>query len=161
MAVFEVSELKMPKMEQNEIKQLLSEQFLCRIAFKGKYPYIAPFQYVLLNDTMYFHFTDYGKKMVFFKKETPVCVEVERYTTDLSDYQFVVLIGKLKKVENIVERNRAIQKMAEIGKQKLSINFLAAHGLPKDSDWEDFTPEKAILIIKLEQVTEMTGLKSP
>ena len=151
----------MPKMEESEIKQLLNEQFLCRIAFKGKYPYIAPFQYAVINDNLYFHFTHYGKKMAFFKKETLVCVEIERYSANLSDYQFVVLTGKLKQVKNLDERKAAIQRMAETGHQKLSANFLAAHGLPKGSNWGDFTPDKPILILKLEQVTEMTGLKSP
>jgi hypothetical protein len=50
-------------MSEEEIDELLSEQTLCRIAFGGKNaPYIAPFQYVLIDGQLYFHFTDYGKK---------------------------------------------------------------------------------------------------
>ena len=87
----------MPRMKENEIERLVREQFLCRIAFGGDLqPYIAPFQYVVINDTLYFHFTDYGKKMSFFRQETPVCVEIERYTPNLSEYQFVVLVGKIE-----------------------------------------------------------------
>jgi len=42
--------VKLPKMEKSEINNLLQEQLLCRIAFKGdKYPYMAPFQYVMMN----------------------------------------------------------------------------------------------------------------
>jgi nitroimidazol reductase NimA-like FMN-containing flavoprotein (pyridoxamine 5'-phosphate oxidase superfamily) len=152
----------MPRMKENEIEQLVSEQFLCRIAFKGDLqPYIAPFQYVVANGTLYFHFTDYGKKMSFFKQETPVCVEIERYTPNLSEYQFVVLTGKLRLVEDREERKMAVEKMAEVGKQRLSANFLVAHGFSKGSDWGAFTVEKPILIIKLDEVTEKTGLKSP
>ena len=160
--VLEVTRVEMPKMEENEIEQLVSEQFLCRIAFKGDLqPYIAPFQYVYVKGTPYFHFTDYGKKMSFFKQETPVCVEIERYTPNLSEYGFVVLTGKLRLVEDREERKMAIEKMAEAGKQKLSDNFLLAHGFSQGSVWTDFTADKPILIMKLDEVTEKTGLKSP
>ncbi len=152
----------MPKMKENEIEQLVSQQFICRIAFRGNLqPYIAPFQYVVDDDTLYFHFTDYGKKMSFFKQENPVCVEIERYTPNLSEYQFVVLTGNLKLVENQKERKKAIEKMAEVGKQKLSPNFLVAHGFSQGSDWDIFTPDKPILILKLDNVMERKGLKSP
>ena len=162
MLVLEVTKVKMPRMKENEIEQLVRAQFLCRIAFKGDLqPYIAPFQYVVIDGTLYFHFTDYGKKMSFFKQETPVCVEIERYTPNLSEYQFVVLTGKLRLVEDREERKMAIRKMAEVGKQKLSPNFLVAHGFSQGSDWGAFSEEKPILIIKLGEVTERTGLKSP
>jgi nitroimidazol reductase NimA-like FMN-containing flavoprotein (pyridoxamine 5'-phosphate oxidase superfamily) len=155
-----VTKVKMPKMNENEIEHLINEQFLCRIAFKGDLqPYIAPFQYVVCNGILYFHFTDYGKKMSFFKQGTPVCVEIERYTPNLSEYQFVVLTGKLKLVEDNEERKMAIEKMAEVGKRKLSANFLVAHGFSKGSDWDAFTTGKPILIIKLDDVAEKTGLK--
>ena len=156
-----MAEVKMPKMNEEEIDQLISEQFLCRIAFKGDYPYVAPFQYIVHNKTLYFHFTDYGKKISFFKQETPVCVEIEHYTPNLSEYQFVVLTGKLVLVEDSEERKLAIEKMAQEGKSRLSANFLIAHGFSKGSDWNAFTAEKPILILKLDEVTEKTGLKSP
>lgn len=160
--VADVEIVEMPRMKENEIEQLIREQFLCRIAFKGDLqPYISPFQYVFVNGTLYFHFTDYGKKMSFFKRETPVCVEIERYTPTLSEYGFVLLTGKLRLVEDREERKKAIEKMAEVGKQKLSANFLMAHGFSKGSDWDDFTADKSILIIKLGEVTEKIGLKSP
>ena len=162
MLVLEMTKVKMPKMRENEIEELISGQFLCRIAFKGDLqPYIAPFQYAYVKGILYFHFTDYGKKMSFFKQETPVCVEIERYTQNLSEYGFVVLSGKLRLVEDQEERKKAIEKMVEVGKQKISKNFLLAHGFSQGSDWTDFTADKPILIIKLDEVTEKTGLKSP
>jgi nitroimidazol reductase NimA-like FMN-containing flavoprotein (pyridoxamine 5'-phosphate oxidase superfamily) len=160
--VSEVTEAQMPKMKENEIEQLVREQFLCRIAFRGdQQPYIAPFQYVVVDGALYFHFTDYGKKMSFFKQETPVCVEIEQYSPNLSEYGFVVLTGKLRLVEEREERKMAIEKMAEVGKQKLSPNFLVAHGFSQGSDWGAFTADKPISIIKLDEVSEKTGLKSP
>jgi hypothetical protein len=64
-------------------------------------------------------------------------------------------------VENREERKKAIEKMAEEGKQKLSTNFLLALGFSQGSDWTDFIADKPILIIKLDEVTEKRGLKSP
>lgn len=153
--------VKMPKMQDNEVEELINEQFLCRVAFKGDtFPYIAPFQYAVVNGTIYLHFTGYGQKMTFLNQGTPVSVEIERYTQDLSEYAFVVLTGKLKLVKNPEERKTAIQKMAEVGKKRLSPNFLVAHGFSKGSEWLNFSENQEILIIKLE-VTEKMGLKSP
>jgi hypothetical protein len=156
-----VETIKLPKMKDSEVADLINEQFLCRVAFKGTtYPYIAPFQYSVVNGTIYLHFTEYGKKMNFLEQGTPVSVEIERYTPNLSEYAFVVLTGRLKLVENLEERKAAVQKMAELGKNRLSPNFLVAHGFSKGSEWLNFSESQEILIIKLE-VTEKMGLKSP
>ena len=135
---------------------------LCRIAFKGdEYPYMAPFQYVLMNGSIYFHFTDYGRKMRLLEKDKRVCVEIEKYKPDLSEYNFVVLRGTLKVVTDPQERAMVIRRMAEEGKQKLSPNFLAAHGFKKEEGWSSFTPEKPLIIVKLENIVQEIGLKSP
>ncbi len=149
-------------MEKPEIANLLQEQMLCRIAFKGdKYPYMAPFQYVMIDGSLYFHFTDYGKKMRLLEKDKRVCVEIEKYRPDFSEYNFVVLRGELEVVRDPQERARAINKLAEEGKQKLSTNFLAAHGFRREEGWSSFTPEKPVVIVKLREATGEIGLKSP
>jgi len=154
--------VKLPKMEKFEIEKLLQEQMLCRIAFKGdKYPYMAPFQYVLMDGFLYFHFTDYGRKMRLLEKDKRVCVEIEKYRPDLSEYNFVVFRGELRLVRDPQERAEVINRIAEEGKQKLSTNFLAAHGFKKEEGWSSFTPDKPVMIVKLERVTEKIGLKSP
>ena len=154
--------VKLPKMDGEEINNLLKNQLLCRIAFKGdKYPYMAPFQYVLMHGSLYFHFTDYGRKMKLLDKDKRVCVEIEKYRSDLSEYNFVVLRGDLEVLNDSDERANVIHRMAEEGKLKLSINFLAAHGFKKEEGWDSFTPEKPIVIVKLKKVTEKIGLKSP
>ncbi len=156
-----VETVRLPKMQDREVEDLVNEQFLCRVAFQGtRYPYIAPFQYAVVNGTIYLHFTEYGKKMNFLEQGTPVSVEIERYTPNLSEYAFVVLTGRLKLVKNSEERKVAVQKMAEVGKKRLSSNFLVAHGFSKESEWLNFSESQEILIIKLE-VTEKMGLKSP
>lgn len=159
--VFLLPTVKLPKMSEEEMDRMLHEQFLCRIAFRGQEnPYIAPFQYVVVEDKMYFHFTDYGRKMRLVNEGNPVCVEIERYLPDLSKYGFVVLFGNLKQVTDQDERKKAIEAMAESGRERLSKKFLAAHGFSEDKDWSDFTPDKPIKILRLE-VTGKMGLKSP
>ncbi|UCH30962.1 MAG: pyridoxamine 5'-phosphate oxidase family protein [Candidatus Bathyarchaeota archaeon] len=154
--------VKLPKMATSEIEKLLQEQMLCRIAFKGdKYPYMAPFQYVLMDGSLYFHFTDYGKKMKLLEKDKRVCVEIEKYRPDLSEYNFVVLRGELEVVSDPQERAKAIDCIAEEGQRKLSTNFLAAHGFKKEEGWASFTPERSVVIVKLKRVIEKVGLKSP
>ena len=149
-------------MERREIESLIKEQKLCRIAFKGaEYPYMAPFQYVFVKGQLYFHFTDYGKKMRLLETDKRVCVEIEKYRPDLSQYNFVVLRGKLKVVRDSKERAKVIRRIAEEGEKKLSTNFLAAHGLKKEEGWASLTPEKPLVIVKLEEIVEETGLKSP
>jgi len=147
-------------MNKKEIDELISGQFLCRMAFVGeKYPHIVPLQYVLLNDSLYFHFSEYGTKMKLLKSQRQVCVEIEKYESDLSKFEFVVLKGSLETVTDPLEREEAIGKMAEQGKRMLSTNFLIAHGFREDDDWSSFTPARPLTIVKLTPATE-SGLKS-
>ena len=152
---------KLPTMKKQEIKDLITDGMLCRIAFKGdKYPYIAPFQYVYMNDALYFHFTDYGRKMKLLASDNRVCVEIEKLQPDLSEYYFVSLRGNLHLVADPEERAKAIRKMNEAGQQKLSHNFLAAHGLKREEGWSSFTPDQPLVIVKLDIIEEV-GIKSP
>jgi nitroimidazol reductase NimA-like FMN-containing flavoprotein (pyridoxamine 5'-phosphate oxidase superfamily) len=151
---------KLPKMKEEEIRQLIKKQYLCRIAFREDlYPYISPFQYVVIDDILYFHFSDYGKKIGFLKQDTPVCVEIELYSPDFSKFAFVILQGKLKEVEDQSEIKRALSRCAIDGKKNFSENFLQAHGFSMGSKWEDLT-EKPSIIVQLDEVVKKTGLKS-
>ena len=154
---------KLPKMTKQEMWELIRRQRLCRIAFKGAdYPYMAPFQYVVLNDVLYFHFTDYGKKMKLLDNDQRVCVEIEKYKEDLSEYSFIVLRGTLRVVTNKQERANALEKLAKEGESKLSPNFLPAHGFRKGKKWDSLTPNnQSLIIIKLENIAQEIGLKSP
>jgi hypothetical protein len=158
MAVF-----KLPKMTKQEMWKLIRRQRLCRIAFKGaEYPYMAPFQYVVLDDVLYFHFTDYGRKMKLLDNDQRVCVEIEEYKEDLSEYSFIVLRGTLKVVTDKQERIDALQKLAEEGEKKLSPNFIPAHGFKKGEGWDSLAPTNpSLIVIKLEKITQEIGLKSP
>lgn len=153
---------KLPRMRESEIEALLEEQMLCRIAFKGdKHPYMAPFQYIVMDGSLYFHFTDYGKKVRLLGKDNRVCVEIEKYRPDLGEYNFVVFRGELEVVQDAHERVKVIKRLADEGRQKLSPNFLAAHGVEKDAGWSALNPERPMVIVKLKNVVETIGLKSP
>ncbi|HUU86287.1 MAG TPA: pyridoxamine 5'-phosphate oxidase family protein [Candidatus Glassbacteria bacterium] len=154
---------KLPKMTKQEMWKLIRRQRLCRIAFKGaKYPYMAPFQYVVLNGVLYFHFTDYGRKMKLIENDKHVCVEIEEYKEDLSEYSFIVLRGTLKVVNDQQERVKAIKKLSEEGETKLSPNFLPAHGFNKEDGWSALTStDLPLVVIRLENITQEIGLKSP
>lgn len=148
-------------MKKDEVKHLIQGQTLCRIAFKGeKYPYVVPFQYVYVNGSLYFHFTNYGRKMKLLQTDNRVAVEIERYESDFSDYSFVVLAGELLPVTNAQERKRAIETMAEEAKKRLAPDFLVAHGLRKEDGWNALTPEKSLIIMKLAGMIQQTALKS-
>ena len=98
--------------------------------------------------------------MKLLEQDKRVCVEIESYRPDLSEYKFVVLRGSLKNVKNSNEKKDAIEKMAEIGKEKISKNFLSAHGLRKEDGWDSFSYDKPLTIMKLEDVVDAVGLKS-
>lgn len=84
-------------MKRQEYDRLIEEEYICRIAFKGdSHPHVAPFLYVFDGQFMYFLSTKYGKKVLHFKNNPLVTVEVERYSSDLSSFSFVALPGRLE-----------------------------------------------------------------
>ena len=154
--------IKLPKMKKEEVDDLISKQMICRIAFKGdRYPYVVPFQYVFMNGSLYFHFTNYGKKMRLFEKDKRVCIEIESYLNDLSEYSFVTVRGDLKIVADPQERSQVIKRMSQEGQQKLSREFLAVHGISKEEGWSSLNSERPLVIVKLDRIVEAVGLKSP
>jgi len=155
-----MSLVKLPRMSSDEIETLLDNQFMCRIAFNGgDYPYLAPFRYVRIDDVLYFHFTDYGKKMRLLEKNDKACIQIESYKPDLSEYNFVSLRGRLVKVEDPDEVEQAVTLFAKTGKNSISPKFLAAHGFEPDAGWDVFKGD--LVIIKLVDIVEKVGLKSP
>ncbi len=149
-------------MSEAEIIELVDSQMICRIALNGEdYPYLAPFRYVKRNDTLYFHFTDYGKKMRFLKKSKKACVQIEKYNSDLSNYRFASFRGQLEEVMDENEYKDIIILFSESGKERISTNFLAAHGIKPEEGWESFKFSNKYVIMKLVDIVEKIGLKSP
>ncbi len=156
-----MSVVKLPWMSGVEVDNLIGTQNICRIAFKGDdYPYLAPFRYVFMGGALYFHFTNYGKKMRFLKQDDRCCVQIERYLPDLSSYSFVSLRGRLEEVTDPEERKKAVGLFRESGRT-LSTRFLAAHGLEPRDGWGAFTADKDLVIVKLVDIVEKVGLKNP
>jgi hypothetical protein len=154
--------VKLPQMNSEEIDGLIGSQKICRIAMnRGDYPYLAPFRYVVKDNVLYFHFTNYGRKMELLKKEQKVCVQIDNYTPDLSSYRFVSLCGTLEKVTDTTEYGLVVKIFSDTGKKDLSAKFLAAHGLSVGEGWEAFTANKEMIFMKLANETPRFGLKSP
>jgi len=159
--LFDMSVVKLPWMSDEEVNALIGTQIICRIAFKGdEYPYLAPFRYVSMGGVLYFHFTEYGKKMRLLKQDSRCCIQIERYAPDLSSYSFVSIRGRLEEVTDPQERKRALGLFRETGKT-LSTRFLAAHGLDPDKGWGAFAADKDLVILKLVDIVEKVGLKNP
>lgn len=155
--------VKMPFMEKSEYDRLIGEQYVCRIAFKGKaHPYIAPFLYVFDGRFMYFLSTKYGRKVEFFKDNPLAAVEVERYSYDLSNFSFVSLFGRLTAVEDPTEKQRVRKMFIEMIRSRgLSLNVLSALGHSPDDPMEIILSEERNIIWKLVEVKEIIGLKDP
>jgi nitroimidazol reductase NimA-like FMN-containing flavoprotein (pyridoxamine 5'-phosphate oxidase superfamily) len=156
-----MSVVKLSWMSGAEVDALIGTQSMCRIALKGEeYPYLAPFRYVSMDGALYFHFTDYGKKMRLLRQNSRCCVQIERYAPDLSSYGFVSLRGRLEEVTEPEERKRAVRLLRENGRA-LSTRFLAAHGLNPGDGWDALTEDKGLVIVKLVGVAEKVGLRNP
>jgi len=152
--------VKLPKMTEDEIVSVLNDENICRIAFiEEDYPYICPFQYVYFKNQLYFHFTNYGKKMRILDKNKNVCVSIEKFEPDLSSYFFISIQGELKQIEDKKILKDVIENIVEKAKERFSKNFLAAHGFKGKDGWESLLEDK-LLIFKLEEFGNRIGLKS-
>ncbi|MBN2151389.1 MAG: pyridoxamine 5'-phosphate oxidase family protein [Candidatus Lokiarchaeota archaeon] len=155
---------KLESMTPQEIKALVQTSHLCRIAFKGdEHPYIAPFQYAYVNDSLYFHFAAYGRKMQYLSEDPNVCVEIERNMADMSDYRFVALSGTLVPVTDAAEKNAAINALTAVAlREPFSPKFLAAHGFGSGMEWKSIDASALdLVVVKLTKIVEVTALKSP
>jgi len=113
-----------------------------------------------MKGILYFHFTNYGKKMRMLKANSRVCVEIESDSPDLSEYKFVVLVGELQRVTDEKEKPQAIKGLVNEGEKRLSRNILVANGLSKSEEWPSLGKEKTLVMVKLANIVERIGLRS-
>ena len=152
---------KIPLMTRREYDELIDECYVSRIAFKGEYPYIAPFIYVFDGDFIYFLSTRYGKKIELFRKNPQVAVEIERYSEDLSDYRFVTLQGSIVEVDDEAQKKKVKEDFVELIRHKnLSNQIMAALGHSPDDPLEYLVEEDRSFIWKLADVKTITGIKN-
>lgn len=152
--------VKLPKMSEEEIREAINSNTLCRIAFiDDNFPYISPFQYVCIENLLYFHFTNYGKKKEILSKNPNVCISIENFKPDLSSYYFISMQGVLKIIKEKALKHKIMNEMLQIARENFSTNFLSAHGFKKKGGWDNFKIEDQI-IYKFELVGKPIGLKS-
>ncbi|WP_421907871.1 pyridoxamine 5'-phosphate oxidase family protein [Methanolacinia petrolearia] len=153
--------VKIPHMEKEEYNRLIEEGYICRIASQGeKYPYMAPFLYVFDGKFLYFLSTKYGRKNDLYRLNPYVCVEVERYSSDLSCYDFVTMQGYLVQEEDSITKKQVREMFVDmIVKNKLSPNILAALGHAPSDPIESIATEERSNIWKLTGVTDIVALK--
>ncbi|MFO7966427.1 MAG: pyridoxamine 5'-phosphate oxidase family protein [Archaeoglobaceae archaeon] len=154
--------VKIPRLVREEYDELIREQFVSRVIFKGdRYPYVAPFLYVFDGQHIYFLSTNYGKKIEYFKDNPRVAVEIERYTENLSDYKFVVLFGMLSEVEDSEKRKEVRKMFLDLIRYKnLSPNVMKALGHSSDEPPDSIVREERNLVWKLVDVEDIMGFKS-
>lgn len=154
--------VKIPRMDKKDYDQLITEGYICRIAFMGdRYPYVAPFLYVFDGNFMYFLSTKYGKKIQYFRKNPYISVEVEKYTQDLSNYTFVTIQGRLEEVRDAIEKKKIRQKFVHMIKaHHLSTNILAALGHSPKDPIDAISTEERSCIWKLVGVEDIVALKN-
>jgi uncharacterized protein len=152
---------KVPLMSKDEYDKLIKEGYVCRIGFKGEYPYIAPFMYVFNGKYLYFLSTKYGKKIQRFQTNPKVAVEIEKYEDDLSNYCFVTLQGRIRQVEDYEEKLNVRKLFVDLIRNKsLSKNVLAALGHSPDDELESIINEERSFVWKLVDVEDIIGIKS-
>jgi nitroimidazol reductase NimA-like FMN-containing flavoprotein (pyridoxamine 5'-phosphate oxidase superfamily) len=153
---------KMPRMKKAEYDEIINNQYICRIAFRGEqHPYIVPFLYVFDGTYMYFLSTKYGKKVEYFHQNPYVSVEVENYSPDLSNFSFVSLFGRLMEVEDAEVKQSVREMFLQLIKAKrLSANVLSALGHSPQDPFESILNEGKNSVWKLTGVKEILGLKN-
>ena len=153
--------LKIPAMKRKEYDAFIAAQYVSRIAFKGDYPYVAPFLYVFDGKFIYFLSTKYGKKLELAKSDPQVAVEIENYSRDMSNYRFVTLQGRLNEVDKPSEKMKVRQMFIEmIKKNNLSPNVLAALGHSPEDPLESLLEEEITTVWKLVDVHDIVALKN-
>jgi len=155
--------IKIPPMGKEEYDELINQNHIGRIAFKGEnYPYIAPFMYVFDGKFLYFLSTNYGRKIKEFKRNPHVSVEIEKYAGDMSNYKFITLRGRIVEVkEDSKKRNIKEMFIKMIKDKKLSNKALAVLGYSPEESPQLILKEERTLVWKLIDVESIVALKNP
>jgi len=154
--------LKIPRMEKNEYDNLIKENYICRIAFRGDdFPYVIPFLYSFDGKYLYFLPTRYGRKIDYFHKDPHVSVEIENYSNDFSSYKFITLQGTLEEINDDKEKKKVKSDFIDlIKKRNLSSNVLFALGYENNDPLEIIIQEDRNMVWRLTGVKEIVALKN-
>jgi uncharacterized protein len=154
---------KIPSMGKEEYDELIKQNYISRIAFKGgNYPYIIPFMYIFDGESLYFLSTKYGKKIGEIKRNPNVAVEIEKYAEDMSDYKFVTLQGCIVEVEDDSDKKKIKEMFIKMIKDRnLSNKALATIGHSPDESIPLILEENRTLVWKLMDIKQIVALKNP
>ena len=155
--------IKIPPMDKKEYDELIKQNFIGRIAFKGEnYPYITPFMYIFHGEFLYFLSTKYGKKIGEIKRDPHVAVEIEKYAEDMSYYKFVNLQGRIIEVDDESDKKKIKEMFVKmINDRNLSSKSLAAIGHSPDEPIQLILEEDRTIVWKLVDLKQIVALKNP
>jgi len=141
--------------DKSAIEAIINASLVCRLALSdGDQPYIVPLSFGYQDRTLYFHSALEGKKIDILRKNNRICFEFDVNTEIIEaekackwgmKYQSVIGFGKAVLVENIKEKQRAL-------------NIIFSHYSDRNSQFPDKAIKK-IAIIKIE-IESMTGKHS-
>ena len=110
---------------------------------------------------LYFLSTKYGKKVELFRQNPQVAVEIENYSHDLVEFEFVTLQGSLEEVQNIKEIKRVKKLFVDlINQKKLSAKIMSALGHSPHDPPQKLLEEDNSFVWKLVDVEKITGIKN-
>jgi Predicted flavin-nucleotide-binding protein len=155
--------IKIPPMSKEEYDDLIKQNFIGRIAFKGtEYPYITPFMYIFDGTFLYFLSTKYGKKIKEIKQDPRVAVEIEKYTEDMSSYKFANLQGRIIEVDDDLNKKKIKEMFVKMIKDRnLSNKALAAIGHSPEEPIQLILEEDRTVVWKLVDLKQIVALKNP
>jgi len=141
--------------DKSAIEAIINASLVCRLALSdGNQPYIVPLSFGYQDKTLYFHSAREGKKIDIINKNNCVCFEFDLNTEIIEaekackwgmKYQSVIGFGKAVLVENIVEKEKAL-------------NIIINHYSKRNWQFPDEAIKK-IAIIKIE-IDKMIGKHS-
>lgn len=141
--------------DKSAIEAIINASLVCRLALSdGDQPYIVPLSFGYQDRTLYFHSALEGKKIDILRENNRICFEFDVNTEIIEaekackwgiKYQSVIGFGKAVLVENIEEKQKAL-------------NIIFSHYSDRNSQFPDNAVKK-IAIIKIE-IESMTGKHS-
>ncbi|MBU2514310.1 pyridoxamine 5'-phosphate oxidase family protein [bacterium] len=104
--------------DKTEIEEIIAKSSICRIALAvDNEPYLVPLCFGYLNNTLYFHSADEGRKLEMIKMNPRVCFEFEGDTEIIKakkacnwglKYRSVIGFGNARIIEDEAERMTAL-----------------------------------------------------
>ena len=141
----------LPEMTRAEMEQLLAEERVGRVGLNDDpQPYIVPTDFAYLEGSIYIHTPAAGRKARLARSNPHVCFEVDRYNSTVTDFQSIIIRGRITEVSSPDERRKAMQLLGE--KAARSGGTVPHSKAPGSST--------RIAIFKID-IRDMTGIKSP